>query len=54
MDKVHFAQRVKGVREMKRHVAGKPLRGVRVTKLAQPGVRANRESQRTIDRDSNS
>jgi len=51
MDEVHFAQRVKGVREMKRHLGGEPLPGARVTELARPGVRANREPRRTIDRE---
>ncbi|HEY1437861.1 MAG TPA: helix-turn-helix domain-containing protein [Casimicrobiaceae bacterium] len=44
MDKRHFDQLVKGVREMKRHMAGKPVRGARVTELAQPDVRAIREA----------
>ena len=44
MDKQHFDRLVKGVREMKRHMAGKPVRGTRVTELAQPDVRANREA----------
>ena len=29
MDKQHFEQLVKGVREMKRHIAGKTVRGVK-------------------------
>jgi hypothetical protein len=36
MDKQHFDQLVKGVREMKRHMGGKPVRGTRVTELAEP------------------
>ena len=44
MDKLHFDQLVKGVREMKRHIAGKPVRGARVTELTQPDVRAIREA----------
>ena len=44
MDKQHFDQLVKGVREMKRHVAGKSVRGARTTKLAEPDVRAIREA----------
>ena len=44
MDKRHFDQLVKGVREMKRHMAGKPVRGTRATELAEPDVRAIREA----------
>lgn len=44
MDKRHFDQLVKGVREMKRHMAGKAVQGVRVTELARPDVRAIREA----------
>jgi putative transcriptional regulator len=44
MDKQHFDQLVKGVREMKRHVAGKSARGVRTTELAAPDVRTIREA----------
>lgn len=44
MDKQHFDQLVKGVREMKRHLAGKPVRGSRSTQLNEPDVRAIRES----------
>jgi hypothetical protein len=40
MDKRHFDRLVKGVREMKRHMAGKAVRGVRVTTLAELDVRA--------------
>ena len=46
MDKEHFDQLVKGVREMKRHMAGKPVRGVKVTELEEPDVRAIREAAR--------
>ena len=46
MDKQHFDQLIKGVREMKRHMAGKPVRGVTVTKLEEPDVRAIREAAR--------
>ena len=31
MDKRHFDQLVEGVREMKRHMAGKSVRGARTT-----------------------
>ena len=44
MDKQHFEQLIKGVREMKRHIAGKSVRGSRVTSLAAPDVRAIREA----------
>jgi putative transcriptional regulator len=44
MDKRHFDQLVKGVREMKRHMAGKSVRGARTTEPAEPDVRAIREA----------
>ena len=44
MDKKHFDQLVKGVREMKRHMAGKSVRGIRTTELLTPDVRAIREA----------
>ena len=44
MDKKHLNQLVKGVREMKRHVAGKPVRGAHTTELAEPDIRAIREA----------
>jgi putative transcriptional regulator len=44
MDKRHFDQLVKGVREMKRHMAGKSVRGARSTELSDPDVRAIREA----------
>jgi putative transcriptional regulator len=44
MDKQHFDQLVRGVREMKRHMAGKPVPGVRATRLIEPDVRAIREA----------
>ena len=43
MDKQHFDQLVKGVREMKRHMAGKSVRGARTTELT-PDVRMIREA----------
>ncbi len=46
MDKEHFDQLIKGVREMKRHMAGKPVRGVKVTEIEEPDVRAIREAAR--------
>ncbi len=48
MDKQHFDQLVKGVREMKRHIegvrAGKSVRGARTTELPAPDVRTIREA----------
>jgi putative transcriptional regulator len=44
MDKRQFDQLVKGVREMKRHMAGKSVRGARTTELAEPDIRAIREA----------
>ena len=44
MDKQHFEQLIKGVREMKRHVAGKAIRGVRVTEMTEPDIRGIREA----------
>lgn len=44
MDKQHFQQLVKGVREMKRHAAGKTVRGVKTTELSVPSVRSIREA----------
>jgi putative transcriptional regulator len=44
VDKKHFDQLVKGVREMKRHMAGRPVRGARTTELAEPDIRAIREA----------
>ena len=44
MDKKHFDQLVKGVHAMKRHMAGKPVRGARVTGIDAPDVRTIREA----------
>lgn len=44
MDKEHFDQLVRGVREMKRHMAGKVVRGARTTEFAEPDVRAIRDA----------
>jgi len=44
MDKQHFDQLVKGVREMKRHMASKPIRAARETVLDEPDVRAIRKA----------
>lgn len=46
MDKQHFDQLIKGVREMKRHLAGKAVRGIKVTELVEPDIRAIREAAR--------
>ncbi len=43
MDKQHFNQLVKGVREMKRHMNAKSVPGARISKLAEPDVRSIRE-----------
>ena len=44
MDKEHFDQLVKVVRQMNRHRAGKAVRGAKATELAEPDVRAIREA----------
>lgn len=44
MDKQHFDQLIKGVSEMKRHMAGKPVRGAKTTELQAPDVRTIREA----------
>ena len=44
MDKQHFEQLVKGISEMKRHMAGKTVRGTRTTVLAEPDVQAIRKA----------
>lgn len=44
MDKQHFDQLVKGVRQMKRHIAGKAVRGAKTTELQTPDVRTIREA----------
>ena len=44
MDKKHFDQVVKGVDEMRRHMAGKPVRGARTMKLTEPDIRAIRDA----------
>jgi putative transcriptional regulator len=44
MDKQHFDQLVKGVREMKRHMAGKSVRGSRTKSVDEPDVRAIRRA----------
>jgi len=38
MDKQHFDQRVKGMREMKHHMAGMSVRGAKATKLPAPST----------------
>ena len=44
MDKQHFDQLVKGVREMKQHMAGKVVRGAKETEISTPDVRLIREA----------
>ena len=44
MDKQHFEHLIKGVREMKYHIAGKVIRGARSTELIEPDIRAIREA----------
>ena len=44
MDKEHFDQLVKAVRQMNRRMAGKVVRGAKTTVLAEPDVRAIREA----------
>lgn len=44
MDNSHFEKLLKGVREMKRHAAGKAVRGARITKLDEPDIRAIRRA----------
>ena len=48
MDKEHFDQLVKGVREMKRHMAGKTVRGAKSTEVPAPDVRTIREAAHHI------
>ena len=43
MDQQHFDQLVKGVRDMKRHMAGKAVRGVVVTNVGAPDDALNVE-----------
>ena len=43
MDKQHFDQLVKGVREMKRHMNGKGVRGARTSEITEPDIRSIRE-----------
>ena len=44
MDKEHFDQLVKAVRQMNRHMSGKVVPGVKTTELVEPDVRAIREA----------
>ena len=44
MDKAHFEQLVSGVREMRRHMVGKRVRGARTTRLDPPDVQAIRKA----------
>ena len=44
MDKEHFDQLIKAVRQMNRHMSGKVVLGVKTTELVEPDVRAIREA----------
>jgi len=44
MDKQHFDQLVRGVRQLKRHMAGKTVAAVRTHRLDEPDVRLIREA----------
>lgn len=44
MDKNEFDSLVKGVKEMRRHMAGKRVRGVRITRVVVADVQAIRKS----------
>ena len=44
MDKTHFDNLLKSVKEMRRHMAGKRVRGVRKTQLVVADVQAIRKS----------
>ena len=44
MNKRDFDQLVKGIREMKQHLAGKSVRGARTTSIDEPDVRAIRKA----------
>ena len=44
MDKKHFDNLVKSVKEMKRHMAGKRVRGARTTRVVVADVQAIRKS----------
>lgn len=46
MDKQHFDQLVKGVRDMKRQMVGKTVHGARITQMEEADVRAIREAAR--------
>ncbi len=44
MDKEHFDQLVTAVCQMNRHMAGKVVRGAKITELSEPDVRTIREA----------
>ncbi len=44
MDKTNFEQLVKGINDMKRHLAGKRVRGVRTTRVDATDVQAIRKA----------
>lgn len=44
MDKANFEQLVKGITDMKRHLAGKRVRGLRTTRLGATDIQAIRRA----------
>ena len=44
MDKANFEQLVKGIKQMKRHLAGKRVRGIRTTRVDATDVQAIRKA----------
>jgi hypothetical protein len=48
MHKEHFDQLVKGVRQMKRHMAGKEMPGIRVTEVPEPNLGAIRDGSAVV------
>jgi len=44
MDKANFEQLVQGIKDMKRHLAGKRVRGIRTTRVDAPGIQAIRKA----------
>jgi putative transcriptional regulator len=44
MDKANFEQLVKGIKDMKRHIAGKRVRGARIQRVESTDVQAIRKA----------
>jgi putative transcriptional regulator len=44
MDKANFEQLVKGIKQMKRHLAGKRVRGIRTTRVDATDIQAIRKA----------